>query len=359
MRDVPRRQTTPEQKMKELCVATISSSLEPTNPRNRRRRRRTPQSKRQEQLIKESTDADLWETGSIAHETKPLISDLSPGEAPQIPINEGNVVMVDLDLSRGVISSINPENGSYSGREVEETEIKELEPSLEPLSAAKLDLDTEEPIIAIPPSPKLTSISEELEPLSPHEEDEVQNSLNEETEVEALLNDYSKEEKEKGPEEKSTDLMDDESRTPDPEIRQKLKESLPEEIRRLIYPADYLEAEVMEPAPNKGTSVPMNTAKAILKRKKLGAKQRKRLRKSMEKSNEELINNESGCQIWWKNEAIMQQILENPKLYPPPNGFPSDPASNEETEPEPTLWDMEEDDDKSFTIGRYLHLGMF
>ena len=38
-------------------------------------------------------------------------------------------------------------------------------------------------------------------------------------EVEALLDDYSKKEKEKEPEEKSADLMDDESRAPDPEIR--------------------------------------------------------------------------------------------------------------------------------------------
>ena len=53
----------------------------------------------------------------------------------------------------------------------------------------------------------------------------------------------------------------------------------------------------------------------------------------------------------------MQQILENPELYPPPDGFPSDPTSNEETEP--TFWDMEEDDDESFTIGRHLCLGIF
>ena len=46
-------------------------------------------------------DADPWETRLIAHETESLISDLSPGEAPQMPINEENVVMVDLDLSRG------------------------------------------------------------------------------------------------------------------------------------------------------------------------------------------------------------------------------------------------------------------
>ena len=167
-------------------------------------------------------DADPWETGSIAHETKSLISNLSPGEAPQIPINEGNVVMVDLNLGWGVISSISSndlENGLYLEKEVEETEIKELEPSLEPLSAAELDYDAEEPIITIPPSPRLTSISEELEPSSPHEEDEVFSSLDEETEVEALLDDYSKEEKEKEPEEKSVDLMDDESRAPDPEIR--------------------------------------------------------------------------------------------------------------------------------------------
>ena len=118
----------------------------------------------------------------------------------------------------------------------------------------------------------------------------------------------------------------------------------------------------MEPSPEKEATVPMNAAKAILKRKKLGAKQRKRLRKSKEKSNEEveeLTNNESGCQIWWKNEAIMQQILTNPELYPPPDGFPSKLASNTGTEPEPTFWDMEEGDDESFTIGRHLHSGMF
>ena len=69
------------------------------------------------------------------------------------------------------------------------------------------------------------------------------------------------------------------------------------------------------------------------------------------KVDEELINDESGDQIWWKNETIMQQILENPELYPPPNGFPSGLAPNTENEPEPTFWDMEEEDDESFTIG--------
>ena len=143
-------------------------------------------------------------------------------------MNEENVVMVDLDLSQGVISSINSENGadiketplnheegtsilgnrSHLEKEVEETKIKELEPSLEPLSADELDYGAEEPIIAIPPSSKLTSISEEQEPLSPHEEDKVLSSLDEETEVEALLNDYSKEEKEKESEKKSADLTD-------------------------------------------------------------------------------------------------------------------------------------------------------
>ena len=183
--------------------------------------------------------------------------------------------MVDLDLSQGVISSIDSENGLYSEKEVEETEIKELELSLEPLSTAELDYDAEEPIITIPPSPRLTSISEVQEPLSPHKENKMLSSLDEETEVEALLDDYSKEEKEKEPEEKSADLMDDESRTPDLEIRRKLKESLPEEIRRLIYPTDYPEAETTEPSPEKETPVPINAAKAILKRKKLGTKQRK------------------------------------------------------------------------------------
>ena len=205
--------------MKEQDITTIKISPEPTNPRNRQRRRRTPRSKRQELLIRESMDADPWETRSIAQETLSEISDLSPGEAPQMVINEENVVMVDLDLGRGVISSIDSGNGSYSEKEVEETKIKGLEPSLEPLSAAELDCDAEEPVIAIPPSPRITSISEEQEPLSPHEEDETLSSLDEETEVEALLNDYSKKEKEKEPEEKSADLMDDESRTPDPEIR--------------------------------------------------------------------------------------------------------------------------------------------
>ena len=47
----------------------------------------------------------------------------------------------------------------------------------------------------------------------------------------------------------------------------------------------------------------------------------------------------------------MQQILENPELYPPPDGFPSELTSNMEDEPEPTFWDLEEDDDESFTIG--------
>ena len=300
-------------------------------------------------------------------------------------INEENVVMVDLDLSQGVISSINSENnatvkrptffnteetpldheegtsilrnGSHLEKEVEETEIKKLEPSLESLSAAELDYDTKEPTIAIPPSPRLTTISKELEPLSPLEEDEMLSSLDEETEVEALLDDYSKEEKEKEPEKKSVDLTDPmgNSRTPDLEIQQKLKESLPEEIRRLIYPADYPEAETMESSPEKKGMVPMNTAKAILKRKKLGAKQRKRLRKSKDKltkKDEEPTNEESGCQIWWKDETIMRQILANPELYPPPDGFPSELlASNTEDEPEPTFWDMEEDDDESFTIG--------
>ena len=77
------------------------------------------------------------------------------------------------------------------------------------------------------------------------------------------------------------------------------------------------------------------------------------------KEDKEPTNNESGGQIWWKNETIMQQILENPELYPPPDGFPSELTSNEETEPEPTFWDMEEDDDESFTIGQHLCLGMF
>ena len=349
--------------MKEQCVTTISSFPAPTNPRNRRRRWRTPRSKRREQLIKESTDADPRETGSIAHETESLISDLSLGEAPQMVINEENVVMVDLDLSRGVISSMDSENGSYLEKEVEETEIKELEISLEPLSTAELNYDDEEPIIAIPPSPRLTSIPEEQGPLSPCEEDKVFSSLNEEMEVEALLNNYSKGEKEKEPKEKSADLMDDESRAPDPEIRRNLKESLPEEIRRLIYPTDYPEAEATEPSPEKETTIPLNATKAILKRKKLGTKQRKRLRKSKEKSTKEVeepTNDESGCQTWWKNETIMQQILENPELYPPLDGFPLKLAPNTEDEPEPTFWDLEEeDDDEPFTIGRHLHSEMF
>ena len=77
------------------------------------------------------------------------------------------------------------------------------------------------------------------------------------------------------------------------------------------------------------------------------------------KEDEEPTDDKSGDQIWWKNETIMQQILENPELYPPPDGFPSELVSNAETEPEPTFWDMEEDDNKSFTIGQHLHLGMF
>ena len=140
-----------------------------------------------------------------------------------------------------------------------------------------------------------------------------------------------------------------------------MKESLPEEIRRLIYPADYPEAKATESSPENETLVPMNTAKAILKRKKLGTKQRKRLRKSKEKSTKEVeeLTNESGGQIWWKDETIMQQILANPGLYPPPYSFPSELALNIEDEPEPTFWDTEEDDDESFTIGCHLRSGMF
>ena len=77
------------------------------------------------------------------------------------------------------------------------------------------------------------------------------------------------------------------------------------------------------------------------------------------KEDEEPTNDESGEQIWWKNETIMQQILENPEIYPPPDRFPSELAPNTENMPEPTFWDMEEDDDESFTIGRHLHLGVF
>ena len=72
------------------------------------------------------------------------------------------------------------------------------------------------------------------------------------------------------------------------------------------------------------------------------------------------MNDESGCQIWWKDKTIMQQILANPELYLPPNDFPSELALNTEDEPEPTFWDQEEEDnDESFTIGQHLHLGMF
>ena len=69
------------------------------------------------------------------------------------------------------------------------------------------------------------------------------------------------------------------------------------------------------------------------------------------KEDEEPTGDELGSQIWWKNKAIMRQILENPELYPPPNGFPSELAPNTEAKPEPTFWDLEEDNDKSFTIG--------
>ena len=69
------------------------------------------------------------------------------------------------------------------------------------------------------------------------------------------------------------------------------------------------------------------------------------------KEDEEPTNGESGGQIWWNNEAIIRQILENPELYPPPNGFPSQLTSNTEDKLEPTSWDQEEDNDKSFTIG--------
>ena len=222
-----------------------------------------------------------------------------------MPINEENVVMVDLDLSRGVISSSSkeakdgtaieeptlfedgvaieepmllnteeipsideetnliPKDRSYSEKRVEEAEMKEPESYLEPLSTAEPDCGSEEPTIHFPPLPKLTNISED--PLSSHEEDEDLSSLDKETEVEALLDGYSEEEKEKKLEETPVDLINNESQTPDPEIQQKLKESLPEEIRRLIYPVDYPKAEATESSPEKETTVPLNTAKAILK----------------------------------------------------------------------------------------------
>ena len=77
------------------------------------------------------------------------------------------------------------------------------------------------------------------------------------------------------------------------------------------------------------------------------------------KEDEEPTNDESGGQIWWKNETIMQQILENPELYPPPDGFPSELAPDTQANLEPSFWDLEEDDDESFTIGRHLCSGMF
>ena len=69
------------------------------------------------------------------------------------------------------------------------------------------------------------------------------------------------------------------------------------------------------------------------------------------KEDKESADNGSGGQIWWKNETIMRQILENPELYPPPNRFPSELAPDMEAEPELTFWDQEEDDNESFTIG--------
>ena len=183
-------------------------------------------------------DADPWETGLITTGVESEISDLSLEEAPQVLINEENVVMVDLEVSQGVISSMDPENGttceepmffyaeenpwadmnsemipqeSYLETEVEETGMKELETSLEPLSTTELNYDSEEPTIVSPPSPMLTSTSKEQVPLCSYEENEMLSSLDEEMEVAALLlNDYSKE-KEKEHEEKSTDLDDDES----------------------------------------------------------------------------------------------------------------------------------------------------
>ena len=382
-----------EWEMKGICAATIESFPKPTKPRNRQRRQRTPRSKQREQLVRESTDTEPWETGSIAQETLSEISDLSPENTPRVLINDENMVMVDLNLSWGVISSsikpengatikepvffdtkgtpsgheeekLLPENGPYSKKEVEETDIMEPRSCLEPLSAAELDHDFEEPAIVIPPSPKLTSISEGQEPLVPNEEDEVFSSLDEETEVEALLNDCSREEKEKEQEEKSADSIDDELQTPDLEIQRKMKESLSEEIRRLIYPADYLKAETTEPSPEKEGTVPMNATKAILKRKKLGAKQRKRLRKSKEeltKQVEETTKDESGSQIWWKDETIMRQILANPGLYPPPDDFPSEltSASDTQADPESSYWEMEENDNESFTKGQHLRSGIF
>ena len=133
-----------------------------------------------------------------------------------------------------------------------------------------------------------------------------------------------------------------------PEIRQKLKESLPEEIRRLIYPMDYPTAEAMESIPEKEPT-PMNAARAILKqrkhknRKKMGAVQRRKLRgpsnlalaKEIENEQTEEDEEESGGQIWWKDEAIMRQILADPECYPPPEGFPLNLLSKESTAPLP------------------------
>ena len=93
-------------------------------------------------------------------------------------MNEENVVMVDLDLSQGVISSIKPEdnatiaeptffdteetplgheeetsileNGSHLEKGVEETKIKELKPSLELLSAVSSTM-----VLKTPSSPFL------------------------------------------------------------------------------------------------------------------------------------------------------------------------------------------------------------
>ena len=199
-------------------------------------------------------------------------------------------------------------------------------------------------------------------------------SLNKETEVAALLNDLS-EEKEKESEGKSVDLTDEESQTPDPEIQQRMKESLPEEIRRLIYPADYSKAETTEPPPKRETTVPINAAKAILdhkkQKKKIGARQRRKLREPKEKSAitkgtkeaKETSMTGSGAQIWWKDEAVMWQILTHPELYLCPEGFPSElaPTSHKQTNFNSPFEEEEDDNNKSFTIsiGRHLRSGIF
>ena len=110
----------------------------------------------------------------------------------------------------------------------------------------------------------------------------------------------------------------------DLEIRQKLKESLPEEIRRLIYPADYPKAETMEVPPKEETTAPLNATKAILdhkkrkNRKKTGARQRRKPgygKESKEKLASAPTTMELDTQIWWEgspSEPEADEDLDSP-----------------------------------------------